>query len=50
MAKQMTEAEIQAFLDNEDDEVLAEYESMGPGDREVCEYEDGDGEEQVKPE
>ena len=49
MARQMTEAEIQAFLDNEDDDVLAEFEGMGPGDREGEEYEDGDGEEQVKP-
>lgn len=50
MAKIMSDAEIQAFLDNEADEILQEYEGMGPGDREGEDFEDGDGEEQVKPE
>lgn len=45
----MTDAEVQAFLDNEG-EVAAELGGMGPGDRDGCDFEDGDGEEQVKPE
>lgn len=44
----MTDAEIQAYMDNEC-EVAAELGGMGPGERDG-EFEDGDGEEQVKPE